>query len=127
MLLSELIAGHRRGELDNAAARDLADLIRAVKATHQGGSITITLGIKPDKHSSTEVEVTAKVSVKVPKRPIKPATLFINDKNELTRTDPDQLDAFPETEEDVDPSTGEVTERPRLVAVRAAPRDGTDG
>lgn len=119
--ITDVLRDYRRGELVNHATAELAQVIAAVKNLRKPGSVTITLSIKPDKHSSKEVEVQADVSVKVPKRGLKPTSFFVGRDNELLRSDPDQIDAF-------DPDTGEVTAPATLAAVpKAAPRDGTDG
>lgn len=120
--ITDVLREYRRGELVQQASAELAAVVQAVKTLRKGGSVTITLAVSPDKHSTREVEVQAKVTSSIPKRGMKAATFFIGDGNELLRNDPDQIDAFAE-EVDED---GVVTERPRLSAV-PSPRDGTDG
>ena len=121
--ITDVLREYRRGELVQMASHEMAAVVAAVRTLRKPGTVTITLTISPDKHSAKEVEVQASVSAKLPKRGLKAATFFIGQGDELLRNDPDQIDAF---EEVVDPSTGEVSERPRLSAV-PAPRDGTDG
>lgn len=116
--ITDVMREYRRGELVQNATHEMAAVVAAVVALRKPGSVTITLEIRPDKHSAKEVEVQASVSSKLPKRGMKAGTFFVGRDNELLRNDPDQIDAF-------DPDTGEVQNEP-LRAV-PAPRDGTDG
>lgn len=109
--ITDVIREYRNGELVRNATQDFAELVHAVKTIRKGGSITITLEVKPDKHSAKEVEVQATIKQSLPRKGMKSSTFFIGADNELLRNDPDQMDAF--TEHDAD---GVVIERPNLRA-----------
>lgn len=115
--ITDVLREYRRGELVQNASHELAAVVAAVVNLRKPGSVTITLEIKPDKHSAKEVEVQATVTSKLPKRGMKSGTFFVGRDMELLRNDPDQIDAF-------DADTGEVRDEP-LRAVPSA-RDGTN-
>jgi hypothetical protein len=87
---AELLTILDRGEAHAEASRGLNDLVAAVNDTGKSGSLTITIKIAPLKGSSHQLLVAASVSVKPPRSEPGAGVFYIDDSNNLTRTDPNQ-------------------------------------
>ena len=84
--LREQAGGRTHNELSEA----LHDLVCAVSDTGKGGSLTLTLTIKPlEKGNTSALLVTDKVAVKRPALERKASVFFADDGN-LVRNDPNQ-------------------------------------
>lgn len=92
----ELVQSFRRGELLNQADRQLAKVIEAMADTGGDGSLTITIPLKFNK--AGQIEVTPKVTSKVPQKAIGTGIYFADDDGRLSRRDPNQMDIEDEIE-----------------------------
>lgn len=97
----EFLREQRRGGVMHDAGVALQKLVTAIEATGKGGSLTITLKLKPDDKYGTAVEVADSIVVKVPE-PNKPSSLFFMDgSHNLVRHDPAAMQIpFPEGNDD---------------------------
>lgn len=78
----------RRGGVVYDLGEALQRLVTAVEETGKGGSLTLTLKLKPDQKYGTAVEVADAITVKIPE-PDKPSSLFYMDgSHNLVRHDP---------------------------------------
>lgn len=103
---------YRNGALVRHLTEAQAEVLAAVVATRKAGAVTLKLKFVPEDGSPNGVTVEAAVSTTVPKKSLPKAVFFVNDGG-LFRNDPMQGEMFTES---VDPTTGEVTERPVLRA-----------
>jgi hypothetical protein len=88
MNIIQVLSTQRKGKLIGEATDQLAALVKRCRETSKGGSITITLKIKPAMNG--EVFVTDECNHKLPK-PETSATLFYdNEDGQLEREDPKQ-------------------------------------
>jgi hypothetical protein len=77
----------RRGGLHGELSEALQELVRAVEEHRKGGSLTLTLSVKPN--GDGVVVVTDKVAVKLPEGEKGSSIFFVDDGN-LVRNDPRQ-------------------------------------
>jgi hypothetical protein len=99
MFFRDMLAHYRRGQLLRAADDELAAVVRAVRATNKTGELTLKIKINPSKTGDNELGIKAEVTSKVPKATMPDAVFFGDEKGELHRADPAQMDAFPGEEE----------------------------
>ncbi len=92
----ELIQSFRRGELLAQADRQLAKIIEVMADTGGDGSLTITIPLKFNK--AGQIEVTPKVTSKVPQKAMGTGIYFADDEGRLSRRDPNQMDIEDEIE-----------------------------
>lgn len=85
-VLQELNRGRTAREL----SEELAQLVSAVQETGKAGTLTLTLSLKPSKMTGA-LELTDKVSVKVPAFDRSASLFFAAADGSLTRDDPSQL------------------------------------
>jgi hypothetical protein len=79
-----------RGEAHAEASRALNDLVAAVRDTGKKGTLTVTVEMAPLKGSSNQLLVAARVVAKPPKSDPGAGVFYIDDSNNLSRTDPNQ-------------------------------------
>ena len=90
----DMLADLRRGRVASDLTEATHDLIGKCVDTGKKGSITVTLTFEPDKDSDDErFKVTDQITVKAPRRTVKPSIFFLTGDGNLSRTDPRQ-DAF---------------------------------
>lgn len=92
-LFVRTIAAMERGDLLPALDEELSELVGAIKKVGKAGTLTLTIGIKPEG-SGELVTTAAKVSVKAPKEARQPTLFFTTDGDGLSRHDPRQLPVF---------------------------------
>lgn len=92
----QLLAQLDSGRVVTDLTEDYPKLVEAVKRTGMGGTITLTINVKPDGKGEVEtVEVHAKATSKLPKKSRKGTTFYVEEKTfMLTRIDPKQTDMF---------------------------------
>lgn len=113
-----------------ATVREMGDemrtLVRKIRDTGKGGSISLTLTIKPLDGETDVLAVNDEIRVKAPEHPRKGSLAFPDDEGNLSRTDPNTMPLFDEQlrspaferEDDVrtmpdhDARTGEIKEPP---------------
>lgn len=118
-LLSQVLADLRGGKVDEAVTARLAKLLTAVDDTGQGGSITLTLAIKPQAAEEGAYDITPTVSVKAPEKPLVKAVMFNDGNGGLVREPPKGGEMFSADEREArrdDPSAQQADGR-RLRAV----------
>jgi hypothetical protein len=86
--LANVLESMNRGRTSKEIDDSLRELLAAVSEQGRAGSLTIQLSVVPTKRQVTEV--TAKITLKLPKESPEKAIFFINDRNELVRDDPRQ-------------------------------------
>lgn len=95
--INDVLSQIRGGAAINDAAKDLNELVRAVKDTGKAGKLTITLLVEPDKADNTVVTIQPDVTLKLPKKARAKGIFYVDDKTgDLTREDPRQLDMLKE-------------------------------
>lgn len=92
----ELIQSFRRGELLRIGDSELSKVMQAMTDTGGDGSITITIPLKFNK--AGQIEVTPKITSKVPQRAMGTGIYFADDEGRLSRRDPNQMDIEDEIE-----------------------------
>lgn len=93
----DVLSQIKGGAAIHDAAKDLNELVRAVKETNKAGSITIKMTVEPDKTDSTVVTIQPEVTLKLPKKPRAKGIFYVDEKNyDLTREDPRQLELLKE-------------------------------
>jgi hypothetical protein len=85
-VLTELDKGRVHTEL----SAQLQDLIARVVETGKGGTLTLTIGVKPMPKADGLVIVTNKVTTKQPEADRADSIYFVDGENNLTRNDPRQ-------------------------------------
>lgn len=118
---SQQLAFLSKGCLDAELTEHLAELIKAVRDTGKGGSITLQLKISMlNQRDENAVKVTPAVSVKTPKLPPYDSVMFSTADGDLLRDDPKQrvLDLREVKKSDRGPLI-EPAPRPQLPAAAA--------
>lgn len=80
-----------KGRVNERASTELAELLKAVKATGKAGSLQITFKVTPDKGSDGDrVVIAANVVSKKPAFDPRTSIFFVDDDGGLHRDDPKQ-------------------------------------
>lgn len=103
------------GDTHEELGESLHDLIARVRDTGKGGTLTLTVSVKPLKDDLNVLIVTDEIKLKLPEHDRKGSMFYADDNNNLTRSDPRQL-SFESLREvpnpaGVDTDTGEITEK----------------
>jgi hypothetical protein len=88
---ANILAALQGGRTHRELGRALQDLTAAVKETGKGGSLTLTIKVSPSK-AYGRVDIEDKVASKLPEPDRFASIFFVDDDNNLTRTDPNQLE-----------------------------------
>lgn len=83
-----------RGDLLPSLDEKLAELVAAVRKTGKGGTLTLTLALKPEGKSGELVTAAAKVANKLPQEPRSPSLFYTTPGDGLQRDDPRQRNVF---------------------------------
>jgi hypothetical protein len=99
--LMNVLMEAREGKLAVKLSRDFTKLVAGVVETNQKGEMLIKIVLSPSKTDDGGIQmmVHAEAKLKVPEFGIGPALFFVDDNNELTRTDPRQAALFPDAVE----------------------------
>lgn len=92
----ELIQTFRRGELLHEGDQKLHELVEAMQATGNGGTLNVALKFKVNK--AGQLECDPQVTIKKPTRALGTGIFFATDDGRLTRRDPNQMDIEDEIE-----------------------------
>lgn len=92
----EFMTSFRRGQLLAQADEQLEKIVEAMAETGGDGELTIKLPLKFNKGG--QIEITPKITSKVPHQPIGMGIYFVDHDSRLSRRDPDQLDIEDEIE-----------------------------
>lgn len=95
----DVLSQIRGGAAIHDAAKELNELVRAVKETGKPGSLTIKMTVEPDKTDNTVVTIQPDTTLKLPKKPRAKGIFYVDEKTgDLTREDPRQLDMLKQKE-----------------------------
>lgn len=87
----DLLADINKGKAAAALTDEIHDALTAMADTGRPAVVMVTIKFEPDKKAPDErVYVTAAVTSKLPRLPERPSMFYLNDDNNLTRTDPRQ-------------------------------------
>jgi len=89
----DLLADLRRGKVNADLTDAVHELMQACVDTGKKGSLTLSLTFEPDKNDESRFAVLDQITVKTPRRTVKPSLFYLTRDGNLSRTDPDQ-DAF---------------------------------
>lgn len=93
----------------------LRELVGKVRDTGKGGSLTLTIEVKPLDGDSNVLTVNDQIRVKAPEHSRKGSLAFPDAHGNLSRSDPNTMPLFDDSDlrtADVDPRTGEIKEPP---------------
>lgn len=93
-VLSEIRGGAALAD----AAKNLQELVQAVRDTGKSGKLTFAITVEPDKADDTVVTLQPDVTLKLPKKPRAKGIFFMDRRGNLTREDPRQLELLAEQE-----------------------------
>lgn len=97
--ITDVLSQIRGGAALKEAGAELADVVRAVKATGKKGSITLKIDIEPDKTDDTVVTFQPDLTIKKPKKPFAKGIFYFDEKTgNVSREDPRQLEMQMERE-----------------------------
>lgn len=88
---SETVAGIGGGMLNEKLSERLNEVTRKARETGKGGSVTLTLKVKPAGQIGTMVQIDGKVTAKVPEPDLPGAIMYAKDDGTLHVDDPRQL------------------------------------
>lgn len=101
------------GDTHEELGESLHDLIARVRDTGKGGTLTLTISVKPLKDDLNVLIVTDEIKLKLPEHDRKGSMFYADDDNNLVRSDPRQMtfDSLREVPPPagVNTDTGEVT------------------
>lgn len=86
----DFLREHRNGVTQDELADALQELVAAVAAEGKGGSLVLTINVKPAGNSGA-LEVTDKIVVKAPAQNRSASLFFVSPENNLIREDPKQI------------------------------------
>ena len=91
-LLNEL----RRGKVATELTEHIHELLARVAETGKKGQLQLTLTFDPDgkvgDDETPRINVTDVITVKAPRRTVRPSIFYLSDEGNLQRTDPNQLE-----------------------------------
>ena len=114
---SQQIAHLAKGTLDAELTEELTELVKQINENHKGGTITLTLKLKPTivGQDVAYIQIDADIAVKHPKPQRLASHLFPTYDGDLLRQDPDQreldlksIDTAPPIPRNIDQETGEI-------------------
>ncbi|CAB4137001.1 hypothetical protein UFOVP315_35 [uncultured Caudovirales phage] len=82
----------RGGELIKDLTKALLEVTEAVLANQKNGKIVLTLAIKPGNGADNALVISDSLKITTPKPAERGTIFFADDKNSLTRNDPNQLE-----------------------------------
>lgn len=88
MNLTELIAGHRKGNCAIEAQQKLQELVRSCQNLGKKGRFTLSFEITPAEKGT--VLILDEIAIKVPKPTRQSNTYFTTDEGALSKTNPNQ-------------------------------------
>jgi len=95
-LITDILREYRNGRAADLASRKLAELVQAVDETGKGGSLTITIKVKPENGGGSQKTLACEVKAKMPEAALAEAIFFSDDEGALHRSDPTQREMFTE-------------------------------
>lgn len=96
--VTDILREMRRGVVVDQISEELETVIKAVRHTGKGGSLTIKLDIKPRDAEGDQVNIAVAITPKVPQAPLPEAVFFTTIDGDLLRDDPNQREIFTPTD-----------------------------
>lgn len=96
--ITDILREMRRGRIVEDATDALEEVVKAVDQTNKGGSVTITIKVKPSKDGGWEKTLSASVKTDVPRPDLPDAVFFSTADGDLVRDDPEQRALFGDVE-----------------------------
>lgn len=87
----ELLKQHRRGDCLDELGQGIRELNAAVQLTGKGGTLTLTIGVKPNGGVRGAVQVKDKIKVSAPKIEADASLFYVTPEGALQRDDPNQV------------------------------------
>lgn len=106
--ISDTLKSLRYGTLDYEMGEKLHELVQRVEATQRGGSITLSLKVKPG--GPGRIEIVDEIKTTMPKEEKGSSIMFVLPSGKISRTDPRQMEI--EGLRRVDEETGEIRTGP---------------
>ncbi|WP_065961221.1 hypothetical protein [Curtobacterium sp. UCD-KPL2560] len=103
-----------RPKTDLELHEELTKLVAAIEETGKGGTITLTLELKPIDDAVSALKVNDKITVKRPEKNRQGSITYVDRDHTLSRRDPSSMPLF--DDDDIrnapahDPATGEIKE-----------------
>jgi hypothetical protein len=94
----DVLSQIRGGAALTDAAKDLQELVQAVRETGKPGKLSFSITVEPDKADETVVTLQPDVTLKLPKKPRAKGIFYMDRHGTLTREDPRQLELLAEKE-----------------------------
>ncbi|MCK1459143.1 hypothetical protein IVB34_12685 [Bradyrhizobium sp. 2] len=94
----DVLSQIRGGAALTDAAKDLQELVQAVRDTGKSGKLTFSITVEPDKADETVVTLQPDVTLKLPKKARAKGIFYMDRHGTLTREDPRQLELLAEKE-----------------------------
>jgi hypothetical protein len=95
---TDILRQVRKGLLVEQLDEQMQKLIQAIDSTGKGGSLTLTVNIKPSKTGGWDKNFAFDIKAKLPARSAPEAVFFSNPDGDLSRDDPDQRPLFEDAE-----------------------------
>ncbi len=96
-MFKDLVSQIAKGDLEAMLDDRLREAGRAAAETQKAAEVTLKIKIKPHEQTGVMI-VTGEVKAKLPEKPVTGSIFFAGDDGTLSRRDPRQLYAFPESE-----------------------------
>jgi hypothetical protein len=94
----DLINELRRGKVASDLTEQIHELIARVSETGKKGQLSLVLTFDPDgkvgEEETPRINVTDVITVKAPRRTVRPSLFYLSDEGNLQRTDPNQQTAM---------------------------------
>jgi len=88
--ITDILREARNGFIVDKATDQMAELVKRVDLTRKSGSITITIKVSPDKHSSSQKTLDFGIKCSMPEEDLPQALFFSTPEGDLLRDDPEQ-------------------------------------
>ena len=88
----DILSQIRGGAALSDAARDLQELVQAVRDTGKSGKLSFSITVEPDKADEGVVTLLPDITLKLPKKPRAKGIFYMDKNGNLTREDPRQIE-----------------------------------
>lgn len=88
---ADVLRDIRAGEVSDAAATSMQQLVAAVREHGKKGTLTITVVVEPMKNNESALAVSGEVTLKAPREAPRAAIFFADGDGNLLRDDPRQI------------------------------------
>ena len=88
----DILSQIRGGAALSDAARDLQELVQAVRDTGKSGKLSFSITVEPDKADEGVVTLLPDITLKLPKKARAKGIFYMDKNGNLTREDPRQIE-----------------------------------